>query len=294
MSQAPHFNLTIMSPVKKILFPTDFSPTAQNAFKHCLILADHYQAKIEVLHIATPEYAVMDIPSISSEITQEKAQVAAAVLHTFVELGMSQSQAAYTFQKKPRVEESVEVGSSVGSILNIAEEHQVDLIVMGTTETQTTLEAIFGSVSSGVMDQAKCPILLIPEAAQWKPTHVVAYASDLSESDPYHFWKATELLSPFQPSLHVINISNDDTQDQVAMGELKKIFSNNTPAVKVSFHQEKHESIAKGLEAFVGKHKIDLLVMYSPQRSWFERLFHQSQTREVALTTQLPLLIIKG
>lgn len=283
-----------MSPIKKILFPTDFSPTAQNAFQHCLILADHYQAKIEVLHIAAPEYAVMDIPSISTESTQGKAKVAKTVLHTFVDLGINQSQAAYTFQKKPRVEESVEVGSSVGSILNIAEEHQIDLIVMGTTEEQTAMDVIFGSVSGGVMDQAKCPILLIPETAQWKPTRVVAYASDLSEADPYHFWKATELLSPFQPSLHVINISNEDTQDQVALGELKKIFSSNAPAVKVSFHQKNHESIAKGLEEFVNHHKIDLLVMYSPQRSWFERLFHHSQTREVALTTQLPLLVIKG
>jgi nucleotide-binding universal stress UspA family protein len=137
-------------------------------------------------------------------------------------------------------------------------------------------------------------VMLIPEFAQWKPTHIVAYASDLSESDPYHFWKAAELLTPFHPLLHVINIHKGDAHDQIAIDELKKIFSDNTPAVQISFHQEKHDSIATGLEEFVDNYGVDLLVMYSPHRSWVERWFHHSQTRDVAFTTRIPLLVIKS
>ena len=70
----------IMSQVKKILFPTDFSPTAQNAFKHCLILADYYQAKIEVLHVVFPEYAAMDVPVVSMTTTREKVDAAVPVM----------------------------------------------------------------------------------------------------------------------------------------------------------------------------------------------------------------------
>lgn len=285
---------TIMSEIKKILFPTDFSPTAQNAFKHCLILADHYQAKVEVLHVVFPEYAAMDVPVVSMETTREKAETARAVMHSFVELGLNQSLKVYNFQQLPRVEEVVEIGIPIGTIIKAAEEHKADLILMGTKGSHNTLEKAFGSVASGVIEQAHCPVLLIPEFAQWKPTHIVAYASDLSEADPYHFWKATEILSPFHPLLHVINIHQGKEHDQVAIDELKKIFSNNTPALQISFHQENHESISKGLEEFVDNYGVDLLVMYSPHRSWIERLFHHSQTRDVAFTTRIPLLVIKG
>lgn len=283
-----------MSEIKKILFPTDFSPTAQNAFKHCLILADYYQAKVEVLHVVFPEYAAMDVPVVSMETTREKAETATAVLHSFVKLGLDQAQVAYSLQQVPRVEELVEIGIPIGSIIKIAEERHADLVLMGTKGAHNTLERAFGSVSSGVIEQARCPVLLIPEFAQWKPTHIVAYASDLSEADPYHFWKATEMLSPFHPLLHVINIHQGKEHDQVAIDELKKIFSNNTPAVQISFHQENHDSISKGLEEFVDNYGVDLLVMYSPHRSWIERLFHHSQTRDVAFTTRTPLLVIKG
>lgn len=284
----------IMSQVKKILFPTDFSPTAQNAFKHCLILADYYQAKIEVLHVVFPEYAAMDVPVVSMATTREKVDAAVPVMHSFLELGLSQTQALYTFQAIPRVEEKVEIGIAVGTIVKMANEHDADLIMMGTKGSHNTLEKAFGSVSTGVIEQAKCPVMLIPEFAQWKPTHIVAYATDLSESDPYHFWKAAEMLTPFHPLLHVINIHKGNAHDQIAIDELKKIFSNNTPAVKISFHQEKHDSITDGLEVFVDNYGVDLLVMYSPHRSWVERWFHHSQTRDVAFTTRIPLLVIKS
>ncbi len=284
----------IMSQVKKILFPTDFSPTAQNAFKHCLILADYYQAKIEVLHVVFPEYAAMDVPVVSMATTREKVDAAIPVMHSFLELGLSQTQALYTFQAIPRVEEKVEIGIAIGTIVKMANEHDVDLIMMGTKGSHNTLEKAFGSVSTGVIEQAKCPVMLIPEFAQWKPTHIVAYATDLSESDPYHFWKAAEMLTPFHPLLHVINIHKGDAHDQIAIDELKKIFSNNTPAVQISFHQEKHDSITDGLEVFVDNYGVDLLVMYSPHRSWVERWFHHSQTRDVAFTTRIPLLVIKS
>ncbi len=283
-----------MSQVKRILFPTDFSPSAQNAFKHCLILADYYQAKIEVLHVVFPEYAAMDVPVVSMATTREKVDAAESVMHSFLELGLSQTQALYTFQAIPKVEEKVEIGIAVGTIVKLAEDRHADLIMMGTKGSHNTLEKAFGSVSTGVIEQAKCPVMLIPEFAQWKPTHIVAYASDLSESDPYHFWKAAELLTPFHPLLHVINIHKGDAHDQIAIDELKKIFSDNTPAVQISFHQEKHDSIATGLEEFVDNYGVDLLVMYSPHRSWVERWFHHSQTRDVAFTTRIPLLVIKS
>jgi len=285
---------TIMSQVKRILFPTDFSPSAQNAFKHCLILADYYQAKIEVLHVVFPEYAAMDVPVVSMATTREKVDAAVSVMHSFLELGLSQTQALYTFQSIPKVEKKVEIGIAVGTIVKLAEDHHADLIMMGTKGSHNTLEKAFGSVSTGVIEQAKCPVMLIPEFTQWKPTHIVAYASDLSESDPYHFWKAAEMLTPFHPLLHVINIHKGNAHDQIAIDELKKIFSDNTPAVQISFHQEKHDSIATGLEEFVDNYGVDLLVMYSPHRSWVERWFHHSQTRDVAFTTRIPLLVIKS
>ena len=79
-----------MKMIKKILFPTDFSATAQSAFRHCLLLADKYDADVEILHVIFPEYEALDLPVMAAQATKEKAEAAGVVMKTFVETGLTQ------------------------------------------------------------------------------------------------------------------------------------------------------------------------------------------------------------
>lgn len=53
-------------------------------------------------------------------------------------------------------------GSTPDEILDLAQEHQADLIVMGAHSHGALYQLLAGSVASAVLKDATCPILLVP------------------------------------------------------------------------------------------------------------------------------------
>src|SRR5512132_4635208 len=60
-----------------------------------------------------------------------------------------------------RVSKRLEIGSPAGTILSIAEQERIDLIVMGARGLGKIQELIMGSVSHRVLMTALCSVLLI-------------------------------------------------------------------------------------------------------------------------------------
>lgn len=64
-----------------------------------------------------------------------------------------------------RVTAQVEPGSVVETILEVARERQIDLIVMATHGRTGITRAILGSVAADVLPKAPCPVLVVPPSA---------------------------------------------------------------------------------------------------------------------------------
>lgn len=282
------------TPVQKILFPTDFSETAQNAFRHALVLADLWEADIQLLHAVYPEYAPTDLPVMSTKATRDKVSFAESALKSFTEMGITQVQMTHTFQRAPVVQSDVEIGSPVGIINRVAKRDQINLIVMGTKGEHNALEKTLGSVTTGVIEGAPCSVLVVPEDAPLKKTTQVAYAADLSETDAFYVWKAGQLLAPAHPVMHVVHVQNGRSDNElIDLEELKGVFSENVPALQLQFHEVQGESVPETLDEFVELHNIDMLIMFAPHHNILQRLFHRSNTRKMAMETHVPLLLVK-
>ena len=288
-----------MSKIHKILFPSDFSETAQNAFRYCLLLADAYGAEIQLLHVVYPEYEMLDLPVMSVKATRDKIEFAQSALSSFTELTLSQVREQYTLNHIPQVEQEVEVGAPASVIAQVAQRLQPDLLVMGTKGEHNALERTLGSVTTGVVEQVHCPVLVVPEHCGWKPAGIAAYATNLSEADPYHVWKAAQLLEPFHPVMHVVHIANGKGESAgpgASLEEVEEFFhrhENNTAALQITFHELERASVTRGLEDFIDYYHIDLLIMFAPHHNWLDRLFKPSNTKKMALDSPVPLLLLK-
>ncbi|MEY4135204.1 MAG: hypothetical protein RL386_1554 [Bacteroidota bacterium] len=284
-----------MRKIHRILFPTDFSEAAQNAFRYCRSLADALSAEIFVLHVVYPEYELLDLPVLATKATHDKIDAAKDALNSFVGLGAGQA----AVPDDLKTSQEVEVGTPVGIIRQNAQKHAADLIVMGTKGEHNALEKTLGSVTTGVIEGAHCPVLVVPEHTAWRPPHIVAFATNLSEADPYHVWKAAEILEPFHPLMHIIHISDEKKPAgrTTRFDEVEAFFrhqANDTPALQLTFHELERASVTEGLEEFSDNHEVDLLVMFAPRHSWSDRLFKPSATRKMALDAPLPLLFLKN
>jgi len=61
----------------------------------------------------------------------------------------------------------------------------------------------------------------------------------------------------------------------------------------MSLSEIKSDTLLHGLETYIQENGIDMLLMCRPQRNLFERIFHSSATKKVALHSTVPLLVFK-
>lgn len=283
-----------MREIKSILFPTDFSETAQNAFRYALKFADFYGASVKILHVIYPEAEPLDFPVVVAQANRKKIEVTEEVIKSFVEAGISQVLTSYSFKNTPVIDSAIQVGLPASLIGITCEQEKMDLIIMGTSGEHSTLDKIFGSVTTNTLAHAPCPVLVVPEKALLEDTTKVGYATDLQEADPYHIWEIGELLKPFNPILSVVHVQEKKMENKpISVEDLEHFFKGNAPALQITYHSLSGKDVVNSLAEFAENFNLNLLVMHSPRRNFLERFFHKSITKKAAYYTKIPLLILK-
>ena len=168
----------------KILFPTEFSEPALNAFRYALIMADRWEATIELFHVVYPQVGALDLPILTTQATQEMVEVARELLQVFKQKALTEVEDQLSHPVSILTE--VEVGIPESSISRIVERDDIDLIIMGSRgENRSGIDKWMGSVAAGVVQKAPCPVIVIPENVAFESSLNVAYATDISIGDPF-------------------------------------------------------------------------------------------------------------
>lgn len=274
----------------KILVPTDFSECAENALAYAYCLADKIDATIEVLHIATFETPPLDYPSFVAVATDEKITMARGKMNQTIESIRKNVSPLLNFF--PDVETDIEVGIPDAKIIEVALRDKVDFIIMGTQGENSVWDRFLGSTTADVLKFAECPVLVIPEKAKFREEMVIGYATDFAAADPFEIWKASKLLQPFQSKVIAVHLNNKKQYLEDEIAEMEAFFKENAPAIDISFHCIFTEDMVEDLNVFIDNHNIATMVMFKPKRNFFERLFHKSFTKKMAMHAEVPLLIL--
>ena len=142
--------------MKTILVPVDFSDVTTRVLDASRNMARALGAKLVLLHVSEPE---PDFVGFEPGPMAVRTSVARDFRKEHQKLDELRTQAAA---------DGVEVlalhiqGPIVDKVLDQALEHHADLIVMGSHGHGALYEFLVGSVTSGVLRAAKCPVLVIP------------------------------------------------------------------------------------------------------------------------------------
>jgi nucleotide-binding universal stress UspA family protein len=136
--------------MKKILVGYDGSEQADSAFTYALDLAGKYNAEIIVLAVASlPEPPGM----VETTAVMENAQEYFAKHFTSMRGQADLMEVATDF--------SIVVGNPADQIIHYANEHNVDLIVLGHHGKGLVQRWLMGSVSRRVVVHASCSVLIV-------------------------------------------------------------------------------------------------------------------------------------
>jgi nucleotide-binding universal stress UspA family protein len=141
--------------VERILFPTDFSDGAQHALHSAVDLAEHYKAKLFILHVVydMTQAVGIHVPHISSdEVFKEMNDWAIKEIGTCC---------IEEIRKLTDVEKKVVKGIPYEAILKFASDEKIDMIVMGTYGRVGLNRLIFGNTAERVVRRAPCPVLTV-------------------------------------------------------------------------------------------------------------------------------------
>lgn len=146
-----------IEPVRKLLFPTDFSPTADHALSvSTRLLAGSDKAKILLVHTYHIASGVMPLRGFGSGVTPlfvENAQQLAE---------RATAPAARALRARGfEVEVIVRRGDPAEVVTELAAEHEVDVIVMGTRGHSKLRQFLLGSTAERVVEHASCPVMTV-------------------------------------------------------------------------------------------------------------------------------------
>jgi len=273
--------------MKKILFPTDFSEVANNAFVYALRLADTIGAEIITLHvyelpqvdyINVPVY-LLDIYEVTELSNFENYKHHIPVLRDIAErhkLG------------HVKISNVLESGNLIDSINNISGQESIDYIVMGTKGAEGLAATFLGSVTQKVMQHSKSVVLAIPNDCHYANIQNILFITKYQLADRELLDKVIELARVFKSNIACLQVVSGDGADQRAINE----WTQGINYEKITFHTISSEDVEGEILNFIETHTIDMLAMPKHHKSFFESLFHVSLSKKLVFHLKIPILAI--
>lgn len=138
--------------LRKILFANEGSPAADRALLYVEHLARLENAEVVVVHVfeVPGRYAATEV---YEDLRASFDRAAWAVVDDAV---------AELEKGDVRARGVVREGPAAQVILQVAEEENASLIILGTRGPSSAAELLLGSVSAEVLRRARCPVMAVP------------------------------------------------------------------------------------------------------------------------------------
>lgn len=136
--------------IKNILIPVDGSDGSDRAITHAITLAEVCGAKLNFLYVANINQLAINA-CLSDAILEAVTKAGNVILERAVQMVPS------GIEK----EAFSETGSPAVVILDFADSIEADLVVMGSRGLGVVKGVLLGSVSQYIVEQSKCPVLVV-------------------------------------------------------------------------------------------------------------------------------------
>jgi nucleotide-binding universal stress UspA family protein len=145
-------------PPKSILVPTDMGMASISALKYARFFHERFESKISVLHAEHLDLPVYFSSSQLGDLKREMIKLTRAA----TEYVRKESASILGFFPGIKIVEN----NPLDAILDQSQNNLSDLIIMGAERKKSNLGEIFSSTTTGVMQLAVGPLLLIPKNMQ--------------------------------------------------------------------------------------------------------------------------------
>lgn len=274
--------------MKKILCPTDFSDRSLTTYRLASRIAMSMSADLTLYHASVVVKGLSDPLKVNSlsNIPDSLEVENRKILETWQQLKNSESQIG----KKVHFDFVMEEGFPLASITRFVEKNDIDLIVMHTkADHRQKYEGVYiGSVGAQVVEEVKCPVLLVPYGVIHESIKRMLYAVDLDCYSLNSIKEVDQFARGFDAEVTYLYLGNP-RQDKIKAFKSRLEDALGKP---VQLETREANDFVEGLNSFINDQKVDLLIMERHRRSILEKLFSKSLLKAMEKYAQIPLLIM--
>ncbi|MDQ6530492.1 universal stress protein [Flavobacterium sp. LHD-85] len=274
--------------MKKILFPTDFSDAATNAFVHALEFAKVVNAELILLH--TFEIPVYDSQFFPENYASIYSSIELAKFETFKdEIPKLRTIATERNLEDIVIKHRLMDGDLIYNLKNAVEEDQVDFVIMGTNSASDWTKFFTGSNTESVISGVEVPVLCIPIDAKYKKVKTIGFTTRYREKDKKELKKVLKIAKKTDAKVKCLYVrtSNSDVTE-----EARKEFEKEFAGENVEFLVLPSDDVKETILDFVLYKDIDILTTITHKRSFFESLFDSSFSKKIAKEVTIPILVM--
>lgn len=267
--------------MKKVLCPTDFSDTADQAIAYAAALCKKMGAELTLLNVQS----VFSLPT--EEVIKGK------YLATKVERDKLDEQ-CYQVMSVFNISCLSEVVASNSSLSDIITQRgkDFDLIVMGTNGADDYYEFFFGSRSYQIAKESSVPVLLIPTGCVYQDISSIVLAFDYEHEQEFPLTQLVSFTSLLEAKITIVQVKEHYKREAEVnskqVEERTKMLYN---LADIKFDTVYSDEVSNNINSYVLKSKADALALCSIQHSIIEAIFHKSVIKQLSSTVNYPIFI---
>ena len=274
--------------MKKILFPTDFSKTANNAFVYALEMAKFLDAELIVLHVYDlPPVSYEGYPSYVSDVYES---IELSNFENFKdEIPLLRKIAEEHLLEHIKMSHVLEQGDLVSIIKSLVEDEKINMIVMGTNGASGLKEAFLGSNAGTVIQRVPVLSLTVPTTAKFDAIKKIGFTTRFTSKERRALLQVIAFAKTIKAKVKCVYVKTLDSDIKESKIEKWRQDFKKEP---VEFFVIQNEDVKGTISDFIKKQDIDILAMLSYKHTFLESLFKKNIVKKMVYDTDVPILAL--
>ena len=200
--------------------------------------------------------------------------------------------AQYSFEKHS-FKTSIEHASFIKGVRFQIAKNEIDLIIMGTKGASGIKKYTLGSNAGDVITKVKCPVLVIPENAQYEEPKHIAFPTDFNLFYKERIIKTLKSVTQLHHSfLHVVHVKGKDMPLTESQEKNKTFLQDSLEGMQNRFHTCYTCNLEETIQKFVEKKQINMIAMVAKNLNFFQRILFRPTVEKMSYQTEVPFLVL--
>lgn len=273
--------------MKKILVPTDFSKSAENALKVAAQIAKKNDGEIILLHL-------LEIPHQGSDAVNHGHDLPELMLFKNLAIKRLDDLMDHECLDGIKVSEVIQFEMAFDGIMNVSKVNGVDLIVMGSHGASGFKEMFVGSNAEKVVRNSQIPVLIIKKEYEDFQINNLVFASDFADEVKGSFQNVINFSNKFNAKLHLVTINTPNNfKSTLVANEIMNNFIANFEMKDYSINIFNDANIEKGVLNFAKHINAEAIGIGTHGRKGLAHFFNGSVSEDLVNHAHLPIVTFK-